>query len=82
MHSHPNLVAVFQSDSKMKFWFPDGKSQDVTTKAGEAAYYPAGTHLPENTGDKALDGILVELKGKPAAKATAKPAAKTDAMKK
>jgi beta-alanine degradation protein BauB len=83
MHSHPNTVAVFQTNTKMRFWTPDGKSQDMTTKAGEAMYAPAGTHLPENTGDQALDGILVELKGKPAAKAsTAKTAAKADTMKK
>ena len=76
MHSHPATVAVFLSDSKGKFTFPDGKTQDFTTKTGEAMAGDAGTHLPENTGDKPLDGILVELKGKPVtAKAAAKPAA-------
>lgn len=77
MHSHPNLVAVFLSDSKGKFTFPDGKTQDFTTTKGQSMWADAGTHLPENTGDTALDGILVELKSKGAAKpAGAKPAAK------
>src|SRR5258706_12855057 len=58
MHSHPSTVVVFLSDSKGKFTFPDGKSEDFTTKSGEAMYGAAGTHLPENTGDKPLDGIL------------------------
>jgi hypothetical protein len=76
MHSHPATVVVFMSDSNGKFTFPDGKTEVFTTKSGEAMYGPAGTHLPENTGDKPLDGILVELKGKSgAAKAAAKPAA-------
>jgi len=63
MHSHPNSVAVFLNDSKGQFTFPDGKKQDFTAKAGDAQYEDAVTHLPENTGDNALDLILVELKG-------------------
>ena len=64
MHSHPNAVAVFlSSECKGRFTFPDGKTQDFTCKAGDAQYTPAGTHLPENTGDEAFDVILVELKG-------------------
>lgn len=49
----------------------------MTSKAGDAAYYAAVTHLPEDTGDKPLDLILVELKGKAgtAKAAAAKPAA-------
>jgi len=77
MHSHPNLVAVFLSDSKGKFTFPDGKTQDFTSTKGQTMWADAGTHLPENTGDTPLDGILVELKGKGAAKSgMAKPSAK------
>jgi quercetin dioxygenase-like cupin family protein len=87
MHSHPASAVVFLSDSKGKFTFPDGKTQDFTTKNGDAQYGPAVTHLPENTGDTALDGILVELKGKSAAKpagakAAAKPATAMDKPKK
>ena len=57
MHSHPNTVAVFQNNVKMRFWLPGGKSMDMTTKAGEAMYTPAGIQLPENTSDKAVDGV-------------------------
>lgn len=72
MHSHPNTVAVFLTDAKGTFTFPDGKKQDFAAKSGDSQYGAAATHLPENTGDAAMDLIVVELKGK-AAKA-AKPA--------
>ena len=78
MHSHPAGVAVFNSNSTGKFTYPDGKSEDMTTKAGEARYTPAVTHLPENTGNTPLDVIIVELKGK----SPAKPAAAAKAHKK
>ena len=73
MHSHPDSVAVFLNDSAGTFHMPDGTSQAMSGKAGSALFTPAGTHLPE-AGDKPIDVILVELKGKGAA--SAKPAAK------
>jgi len=80
MHSHPNLVAIFLTDGKMRFTFPGGKTEDSTVKAGQAVFVPAVTHLPEGTGDKDFEIILVELKGKAGAAKTAaaKPAAKTE----
>jgi quercetin dioxygenase-like cupin family protein len=63
MHSHPNLAVVFLNDGKGQFTFPDGKTQDFTGKAGDAQYETAVTHLPENTGDTAMDLIVVEMKG-------------------
>lgn len=53
--------------------FPDGKTQEFNGKAGDVTYNAGTTHLPENTGDKAFEVIVIELKGK-AAKAA--PAAK------
>src|SRR5918911_773787 len=43
MHSHPNAVAVFLTDANGKFTFPDGKTQDLTRKAGDVLYTPAAT---------------------------------------
>ena len=63
MHSHPDTVAVFVSDGKGKFNFPDGTSKDFTVKAGEVMHNPATVHLPENTGDQPWDVVVVELKG-------------------
>lgn len=64
MHVHPDSVGVFLTDQKAKFTTPDGKSEVVETKAGEAKMIPGGPHLPENVGDKPLELILIELKGK------------------
>jgi len=68
MHSHPNSVAVFLTDVQGKFTFPDGKSQDFNRKAGDVLWDDAKSHLPENTGDKAFDVVVVELKSTPSAK--------------
>jgi quercetin dioxygenase-like cupin family protein len=66
MHSHPAAVAVFLTDATAQFTFPDGKTQVLSPKAGEAQYTAATVHLPENTGDKGMDVIVIELKGKTA----------------
>ncbi len=71
MHSHPDTVAVFLTDAKGQFTFPDGKTQEFNVKAGDAQYSKAGKHLPENTGDAAMEVVIVELKGKTAKPATA-----------
>jgi quercetin dioxygenase-like cupin family protein len=68
MHSHPDVVAVFLTDGKVKFTFPDGKTQNADAKAGTAMWTPAMAHLPENVGDKPFEVMVIELKGEPAAK--------------
>ena len=74
MHSHPDTVAVFLTDAKGQFTFPDGKKQEFTVKAGDAQYSAAAIHLPENTGDKDMEIIVTELKGKTAKTAKVEPA--------
>jgi len=69
MHQHPGSVAVFLTDGQVRFTLPDGKTQDAPIKAGATQWEAGGKHLPENTGDKPFELVLVELKGKrPAAK--------------
>ena len=67
MHAHPANVAVFLTDGQGKFTLPDGKTQEVPFKAGATQWDGGGNHLPENTGDKPFELIVVELKSKPAA---------------
>jgi quercetin dioxygenase-like cupin family protein len=74
MHRHPNAIATFVTDMKGKFTFPNGKTQDVTAKAGETRWTPAGRHLPENTTDQPFELVLVELKTRKRKPAAKKPA--------
>ena len=63
MHDHPEAVGVFLADVHGKFTFPDGTTEEFNAKAGEAAWYPAVTHLPENLSDRPIDMVFFELKG-------------------
>ena len=66
MHNHPASVAVYITDINVKFTLPGGKTEEAHGKAGETSWAPAGKHLPENLSDQPFEGILVELKAKPA----------------
>ena len=62
MHGHPGAVAVFVTDCDGKFNFPDGSSEPISAKAGQAVWTDSTEHLPENTGDRPLEIVLVEVK--------------------
>jgi hypothetical protein len=64
MHDHPAGMAVFLTDLQVKFTYPDGKTEQVDAKTGQTRFNKAGKHLPENTGTKPFELILVELKTK------------------
>ena len=68
MHRHPNAVAIFLTDVNGKFTFPNGTTQDMSRKAGDALWTPAVTHQPENVGEQPFEVILVELKSRAAVK--------------
>jgi quercetin dioxygenase-like cupin family protein len=62
MHYHPDSVAVYLTDGKTRMTTPDGKSQELPAKAGASSWAPAGSHLPQNVGDKSFEVMVVELK--------------------
>jgi quercetin dioxygenase-like cupin family protein len=66
MHHHPDSVAVYLAEGTARMTTPDGKSQNTAIKPGVAEWTPAGSHQPENIGDKPFELILVELKGQKA----------------
>jgi len=66
MHHHPDTVAVFLTDANRERSVIRRKKKDFMVKAGDAQYSVAETHLPENTSDKGMDVIVIELKGKAA----------------
>jgi quercetin dioxygenase-like cupin family protein len=73
MHRHPNAVAIFQTSGRVKFTFPDGKTEERDIVAGTTLWTPAITHQPENIGSDGFEVILVELKT-PRKRAPRKPA--------
>ena len=62
MHYHPDNVGVFLTDLKGRFTLPDGSTEEIETKTGDAGWADGGQHLPENLGDESMELVLVELK--------------------
>ena len=62
MHSHSASVAIFLTENRARFTFPDGKSEERYWEAGQSMFIPAEQHSPENLTDKPLELILIELK--------------------
>jgi oxalate decarboxylase/phosphoglucose isomerase-like protein (cupin superfamily) len=62
MHAHPANVAVFLRDGQARFTLPDGKSTMADFKAGQVVWSDKEQHLPENTGTRPFELILVELR--------------------
>jgi quercetin dioxygenase-like cupin family protein len=62
MHSHPKSVAICLNDQRLRFTFPNGKSEVVDLKRGQAVWLDALSHAVENTGTEDAAGVLVELK--------------------
>jgi quercetin dioxygenase-like cupin family protein len=62
MHYHPNAVAIPQTNGRVKFTLPGGKTEERELVAGQAMWTPAGRHNPENMSDGDMEVILVEMK--------------------
>ncbi len=62
MHHHPNAIAVFLANQGAKMTYPDGKTEKIDMKAGQAMWFPAVEHLPEERLGKSIELIFVELK--------------------
>ena len=62
MHGHPAGLAVFLTDQRSKFTYPDGTSEEVVGEAGRVRWLDAFQHLPENARDQSFELILIELK--------------------
>lgn len=65
MHGHPDNVQIMLTDAMANFTTADGKTAPGSGKAGEARWRQAGQHAVQNTGAKAFEGLLVEMKGAP-----------------
>ncbi len=66
MHTHPDGIAYYVTDSKFRFTLPDGTTIEREGKAGQAIEAPGGLHAPENIGT--TDGHVILFEMKPSAK--------------
>ena len=81
LHEHPASVVVWLTDAHVQLTLPDGKTQENSPKAGQAAWEAAAKHWGENLSGKPFEVIQVELKAKPAATQPAKVQSGLDPVK-
>ena len=61
MHSHPKSVAICLNDQRLRFTFPNGKSEDADLKRGQAVWLDGLSHAVENVGSEDVSSVVVEL---------------------
>ena len=62
MHSHPRSVAICINDQRLRFTFPNGKTEDANLKRGQAVWLDGLSHAVENVGTEDVSSVVVELK--------------------
>ena len=62
MHSHPHHAVYWLTSSTLKFTSADGKTNTVTTEAGQVVWRDAETHTVEITGKTDSHALDIELK--------------------
>jgi len=62
MHNHPGHVVYVIDDGTLKLTLPDGNSQVIPLKAGQAIWIDAGPHAAENVGRTEAHNLAIELK--------------------
>ena len=73
VHSHPAYVIYVLEGGRYRNYASDGKVTEGELKSGEVLFREPLTHAAENTGDKPLHMILVELKDETGKKTPAQP---------
>jgi quercetin dioxygenase-like cupin family protein len=62
MHSHPAGVVYVLSGAKLKFSYPDGRTEERAAATGETIWRDSTTHAVENIGDTEAHAIAIDLK--------------------
>ena len=62
MHSHPRSVAICLNDQRLRFTFPNGKSEETDVKRGQAVWLDGISHAVENIRNEDASSVVVELK--------------------
>ena len=62
MHSHPAGVVYVLSEAKLKFSYPDGRTEERAAATGETIWRDPTTHAVENVGDTEAHAISIDVK--------------------
>ena len=62
MHSHPRGMAIWLNGQRLKFTFPNGKTEQTDLKRGQAVWLDGLSHAVENIGTEDVSSVVVELK--------------------
>ena len=62
MHSHSAGVVYVLSGAKIRFSYPDGRTEEKAAATGEAIWRDPTTHAVENVGDTEAHAIAIDLK--------------------
>jgi beta-alanine degradation protein BauB len=62
MHSHPRSVAICLNDQRLKFTFPNGKTEKADLERGQTVWLDGITHAVQNVGTEDVSSVVVELK--------------------
>jgi quercetin dioxygenase-like cupin family protein len=62
MHSHPRSVAICLNDQRLKFTFPNGKTEKADLKRDQAVWLDGLSHAVQNVGTEDVSSVVVELK--------------------
>jgi quercetin dioxygenase-like cupin family protein len=62
MHGHPDHVVYVIAGGTLKLTLPDGKSQEIPAKTGQAMWIDAGPHETVNIGSTEAHLLAIELK--------------------
>src|SRR5438128_10444374 len=62
MHSQPACVVYVLSGAKLKFSYPDGRTEERAAATGETIWRDPTKHAVENIGDTEAHAIAVDLK--------------------
>jgi len=62
MHSHPGGVVYVLSGGKLRFSYPDGRTEERAAGTGETIWRDPTTHAVENVGDTEAHAIAIDLK--------------------
>jgi len=59
-HSHPRMLFYWATDCSMRWYLPDGTTQDIDVKAGRAGVQDTVVHSVENRGTSECRVVMFE----------------------